>query len=123
MNISSSTMPLDKFGRHFHGNRQKNQYNFLKSKGQLFYFTPLNIPCPLPNSRYIFPLDLAHIVSAVKISTTNVEVQVFVNDIRIYSLDALKNMTLKRGDTIDISHTSEEMLYVQMILKCSVQAE
>lgn len=84
---------------------------------------PLNIPCTKPTSRYIFPLESAHIVDAVKISTNDVEVKVFINSFRIYSLDALKNMTLKSGDTIDFSHNSEGMLYVQLILKCSMQVE
>lgn len=116
-------MPLDKFGRHFHNNQRKIQYNLLKAKGQLYYIIPLNIPCTKPNSRYIFPLDSAHIVSAVKISSNDVDVKMFINGFRIYSLDALKNMTLKSGDIMDFSHNSEEMLYVQMILKCSMQAE
>lgn len=116
-------MPLDKFGRHFHDSRRKIQYNLLKVKGRLFYFIPLNIPCTKPNSRYIFPLESAHIVSAVKISRNNVDVKVFINSFRVYSLDALKNLSLKSGDTIDFVHDSEDMLYVQLILKCLLQAE
>lgn len=116
-------MPLDKFGRHFHHSSRRARYNILKAKGVLYSYVSLNIPCVNSSSRYVFPLESATILSAVKISKDVSEVQLFVNDLRVYSLDALKHMVLKHGDRLDFSHNSEEILYVQLVLKSPVIVE
>lgn len=123
MEIVSSIMPLDKFGRHFHDSRRKIQYNLLKSKGQLNYVVPLNIPCVKSNSRYSFPLESGYITNAGIISKDYVELKVFINNIRMYSMDDLKNVRLKFGDILDFNRDSEDIIYVQLMLKCSMKAE
>lgn len=116
-------MPLDKFGRHYHNSSQRIHYKVLKVKGKLYYCTFLNIPCVKRQSRYTFPLQYATVLEAVRISVNDDEVQLFINNIRIKKVDELKRMVLKYGDVLDISHTSDQIVYVQLLLKCPMHVE
>ena len=95
----------------------------MKVKGQLFYFVPLTIPCVKPEFKYIFPLESARIVDGGILAKTPVEVKMSINGFRIDTLNTLFNMVLKSGDVIEFSHKSEDMPYIQFILKCPMRAE
>lgn len=115
-------MPLDKFGRHFHSQR-RIRYNVLKAEGKLYFCVPIIIPCVKSQSKYTFPLASAIVFDAFKISEVDSFVRLFINDVRVEKLEDLKKMTLKRGDVLDIIHTSDKVLYVQLLLKCPIQVE
>lgn len=74
-------------------------------------------------SLYKFPLESATVLEAYKISATDSLVRLFVNDVRVENLDNLKKMELKRGDVLNIIHSSGSTMHVQLLVKCPVTVE
>lgn len=113
-------MLLDKFGRNFHDGRRRIPYNILKVKEQLYYVIPLNIPCTKSTSRCNFPLKSAIVMNAVIIMEADGIVDVKIDGRLVLTM---LDMVRKQRDGLGLTNYSGKMLYVQLLLKCSMQAE